>query len=43
MGKVTVNIASGKAIEDYQPIFTSLVFLILTMGIAISIFRKKDF
>jgi ABC-type transport system involved in multi-copper enzyme maturation permease subunit len=43
MGKVTVNIASGKAIDDYQPILTSLAFLILTMGIAISIFRKKDF
>jgi ABC-type transport system involved in multi-copper enzyme maturation permease subunit len=43
MGKVTVNLASGKAIEDYQPVLTSLAFLILTMGIAISIFRKKDF
>jgi len=43
MGKVTVNLASGKGIEDYQPILTSLAFLILTMGIAISIFRKKDF
>jgi ABC-2 type transport system permease protein len=43
MGKVTVNLASGKGIEDYQPILTSLAFLILTMGIAISIFRNKDF
>jgi ABC-type transport system involved in multi-copper enzyme maturation permease subunit len=43
MGKVTVNLASGKAIDNYQPVLTSLVFLILTMGIAISIFRKKDF
>ncbi|MGD1006503.1 MAG: ABC transporter permease subunit [Ignavibacteriaceae bacterium] len=43
MGKVTVNLASGKAIEDYQPVLTSFAFLILTMGIAISIFRKKDF
>jgi ABC-type transport system involved in multi-copper enzyme maturation permease subunit len=43
MGKVTVNLASGKGIEDYQPILTSLAFLILTMGITISIFRKKDF
>jgi len=31
MGKVTVNLASGKAIEDYQPVLTSLAFLILTM------------
>jgi ABC-type transport system involved in multi-copper enzyme maturation permease subunit len=43
MSKVTTNLASGKGIEDYQPILTSLAFLILTMGIAISIFRKKDF
>lgn len=43
MGKVTVNLASAKGIEDYQPILTSFAFLILTMGIAISIFRKKDF
>jgi ABC-2 type transport system permease protein len=43
MNKVMVNLASGKGIDDYQPILSSLAFLILTMGIAISIFRKKDF
>jgi ABC-type transport system involved in multi-copper enzyme maturation permease subunit len=43
MGDITTNLALGKGIEDYQPILTSLAFLILTMGIAISIFRKKDF
>ncbi|MCL5030268.1 MAG: ABC transporter permease [Bacteroidetes bacterium] len=43
MGQITKDLASGKGIEDYQPILTSLAFLILTMGISISIFRKKDF
>ncbi len=43
MGKIMSSLASGNGIEDYQPILTSLAFLILTMGITISIFRKKDF
>ena len=43
MGKITIELATGKDIGDYQPILTSLAFLILTMGITISIFRKKDF
>lgn len=43
MGKVTEYLVTGKGIDDYQPVLTSLAFLILTMGIAISIFRKKDF
>ena len=43
MGKITFELAMGKSIGDYQPILTSLAFLILTMGITISIFRKKDF
>ncbi len=43
MGKVTVNLAAGKGIENYQPIISSFIFLILTMGITISIFRKKEF
>ncbi len=43
MGKITLELATGGGIKDYQPILTSLAFLILTMGITISIFRKKDF
>lgn len=43
LGKITTDLVSGKSIESYQPVLTSLAFLILTMGIAISIFRKKDF
>ncbi len=43
MGKVSFSLAAGTGIEDWQPVLTSLAFLILTMGITISIFRKKDF
>ena len=43
MEQVMKELASGKGIESYQPILTSFAFLILTMGITISIFRKKDF
>jgi ABC-type transport system involved in multi-copper enzyme maturation permease subunit len=43
MGPVLMNITSGKAIESYQPVITSLVFLILMLLFSIIIFRKKDF
>jgi len=43
LGKITTELVSGKSIGNYQPVLTSLAFLILTMGISISIFRKKDF
>ncbi len=43
MEQVMKQLASGNGIDNYQPILTSLAFLILTMGITISIFRKKDF
>ncbi len=43
MGSITNNLAGGNGIENWQPVLTSLAFLLLTMGITISIFRKKDF
>ncbi len=42
-GTITRNLALGNAVDSYQPIWISLIFLVLTMGIAISVFRKKDF
>lgn len=42
-GTVANNIALGNPVESYNPIWISLIFIILTMGIAISIFRKKNF
>lgn len=43
MGKISVALASGKAIESFQPITTSFLFLVLMMGISIWTFQKKDF
>jgi len=42
-GLITINLASGKGITEYQPVITSLLFLILALGSAIYFFRKKDF
>ncbi len=42
-GSITNQIVMGKTVESYNPIWVSMLFIILTMGIAISIFRKKDF
>ncbi|HEY7751380.1 MAG TPA: hypothetical protein VH917_03735, partial [Ignavibacteriaceae bacterium] len=43
MGQITINLATGKGIENYQPVLTSLLFLILMTGFSIFLFRKKDF
>ncbi|QQS37594.1 MAG: ABC transporter permease subunit [Ignavibacteriales bacterium] len=43
MGQITLNLASGKGITDFQPVLTSFLFLILVMGISNFIFVKKDF
>jgi hypothetical protein len=43
MGQLTLNLASGKGITDFQPVLTSFLFLILIMGISNFIFVKKDF
>jgi ABC-type transport system involved in multi-copper enzyme maturation permease subunit len=43
MGSLLINITAGKEIESFQPVITSLVFLILTLLFSIIIFRKKDF
>lgn len=42
-GLITINLASGKGITEYQPVITSLLFLILALGFSIYFFRKKDF
>jgi ABC-2 type transport system permease protein len=43
MGSILINITSGKGIDNFQPVITSLVFLILVLAFSIAIFRKKDF
>jgi ABC-type transport system involved in multi-copper enzyme maturation permease subunit len=43
MGEFLFNLATKKGIVDFQPVITSLVFLILLLSLSIFIFRKKDF
>jgi ABC-type transport system involved in multi-copper enzyme maturation permease subunit len=42
-GVVTLNLAAGKGITEYQPVITSLIFIILIISFSIYLFRKKDF
>ena len=42
-GIITLNLASGRGVTEYQPIITSVIFIILTVGFSIYLFRKKDF
>ncbi len=43
MGKLNLELASGKGIRDAQPIISSFLFLIVMMLLSDYIFRKKDF
>lgn len=43
MGNILYDVSSGKGIIDYQPVLTSFLFLILTLGFTIYLFKKKDF
>ena len=43
LGELTSNIATGSSIGDYQPIVTSLIFMILSLTLSIIIFSKKDY
>jgi len=43
LGSITSDLAAGGGIYDYQPIFTSAIFLILSLALSIIIFSKKDY
>ncbi|OIP61919.1 MAG: hypothetical protein AUK34_04150 [Ignavibacteria bacterium CG2_30_36_16] len=43
LGTDAINVVTGAGIDDYQPIITSFLFLILMLGFSIVLFRKKDF
>ena len=43
LGDMTSNLVRGAAIESYRPVYVSLAFIILTFGLSIFIFRKKDY
>jgi hypothetical protein len=43
LGSISSDLAVGGGIYDYQPIFTSAIFLILSLALSIIIFSKKDY
>ncbi|MBK8945876.1 MAG: ABC transporter permease [Ignavibacteriae bacterium] len=43
LGSITTELSLGYGIEDFQPILTSLAFLILVLYFSIIIFSKKDY
>lgn len=43
MGAETKSLAGGTGISNYQPVWTSALFLILMIYVSLMAFRKKDF
>ena len=43
MGSITFGLADGRGFVDFQPIWTSFLFLVAMLGLSISLFMKKDF
>jgi ABC-type transport system involved in multi-copper enzyme maturation permease subunit len=43
IGELTVNLAVGQGIVNWQPILTSLAFMLVALGYSIYLFNKKDF
>jgi len=42
-GKMSFDLAAGNSLTNYQPVLTSLIFLILLLSFSMVLFRKKDF
>ena len=43
LGGITADLARGAGISEIQPIISSFLFMILTLGLAIITFNKKDY
>jgi ABC-type transport system involved in multi-copper enzyme maturation permease subunit len=43
MGDITIDLALGKGIDNWQPVLTSFAFMAAAVTYAIYIFNKKDF
>lgn len=43
LGRITSDLAASGELFDSQPIFISIVFIILNLGLSIFIFSKKDY
>lgn len=43
IGRMTSDLVNGEVITTFRPIFTSSALMVLTFGLSIFIFRKKDY
>ena len=43
LSSININIAQGLGIDEFQPIISSFLFMILTLALSIIIFNKKDY
>lgn len=43
LSTINMNVVQGLGIDEYQPIITSFLFMILTLALSIIIFSKKDY
>lgn len=43
MGDILKNVSIGAGVQDFQPLITSVIFLLAMMFLSILIFNKKDF
>lgn len=43
LSAININIVQGLGVDEYQPIISSFLFMILTLALSIIIFSKKDF
>jgi ABC-type transport system involved in multi-copper enzyme maturation permease subunit len=43
MGTISINLAAGNGIENFQPVISSFLFLILVMFLSLFLFERKDF
>jgi ABC-type transport system involved in multi-copper enzyme maturation permease subunit len=43
MGTITKELALGNQVQNFQPVFSSFLFMILTLVLGIFIFNKKDY
>ena len=43
LSNINFNLMQGNGIDDYQPLISSFLFMILTLALSIIIFSKKDY
>lgn len=43
INRITMNIITGEAITSYQPIYSSILFMLAALSVSIFYFKKKDY